>query len=192
MIYETIITTRNEDGSTHLAPMGVHAHEDDWMIAPFRPSATLDNLVRNRCAVINMTDDVRVFAGCLTGHRDWPVRPAKVIKGSVLEQALAHIEVEVERMEEDALRPRYYCRPVFRATHRPFPGFNRAQAAVIEAAILVSRLPMLEDEKIDRELAYLRIAVDKTAGETERSAWNWLLEKVEGYRRQQQAVEEQS
>jgi len=32
---------------------------------------------------------------------------------------------------------------VHRASHAPFVGFNRAQAAVIEAAILVSRLRML-------------------------------------------------
>lgn len=190
MIYETIITTRNEDSTPHIAPMGIHTVEEGYLIAPFMPSTTLDNLARSRCAVINMTDDVQVFAGCLTGRRDWPVRPAEVIDGSVLEQALAHIEVEVERMEEDELRPRFYCRSVFQASHAPFRGFNRAQAAVIEAAILISRLHMLEDERIDRELAYLRIAIDKTAGDREQTAWNWLIDKVDQYRKERLAVEE--
>ena len=48
--------------------------------------------------------------------------------------------------------------------HAPFRGFNRAQAACVEAPILVSRLPMLPRGKIDREMAYLEIAIGKTAG----------------------------
>ena len=46
---------------------------------------------------------------------------------------------------------------------RPLSGFNRAQAAVIEAAILASRLRMLPRKKVEREIAYLQIAVNKTA-----------------------------
>ena len=63
-------------------------------------------------------------------------------------------------------------------THAAFPGFNRAQAAVIEGAVLVSRLHMLAREKIDAEVEYLRIAIDKTAGESEREAWGWLMTAV--------------
>ncbi|MGE5536732.1 MAG: hypothetical protein ACM3W7_14580 [Acidobacteriota bacterium] len=37
---------------------------------------------------------------------------------------------------------------------------------------------LLPREKIERELAHLRIAVDKTAGPREMEAWSWLAEKV--------------
>jgi hypothetical protein len=57
-------------------------------------------------------------------------------------------------------------------------GFNRAQAAVVEAAILVSRLEMLPREKIKQEIAYLQIAVSKTAGAAEEEAWQWLMESI--------------
>ena len=70
-----------------------------------------------------------------------------------------------------------------RENHAAFRGFNRAQAAVVEAAILVSRLHMLPAEKIDREMDYLRIAVEKTAGPHEREAWRWLVERVADHRR---------
>jgi hypothetical protein len=70
----------------------------------------------------------------------------------------------------------------FEKTHRPFRGFNRAQGAVLECAILVSRLHMLPAEKIDAELAYLQIAIDKTAGAEEREAWSWLLERIAAFR----------
>ena len=67
------------------------------------------------------------------------------------------------------------------ATHAPFRGLNRAKAAVLEAAILVSRLSMLPREKIDGEIAYLRIAIDKTAGPEEREAWDWLMDAVKQF-----------
>jgi hypothetical protein len=41
---------------------------------------------------------------------------------------------------------------------------------------------MLPAEKIDTELDYLRIAIDKTAGPTEREAWGWLTERIRQYR----------
>jgi hypothetical protein len=63
-------------------------------------------------------------------------------------------------------------------THAPFTGFNRARAAVLELAILVSRLNMLPRDKIEAEIAYLQIAIEKTAGPEEREAWGWLMQKV--------------
>ena len=81
---------------------------------------------------------------------------------------------------EDEQRPRFHCGIVHLAQHAPFRGFNRAQAAVIEAAILTSRLHMLPREKIESELAYLEIAVGKTAGPIEQEAWDWLMEKIRG------------
>ncbi len=65
-----------------------------------------------------------------------------------------------------------------RASHRPWQGFNRAQGAVLECAVLVSRLNMLPPEKIEAELAYLEIAIAKTAGPREAEAWGWLMERI--------------
>jgi hypothetical protein len=182
MIRECIVTTQSKAGVVHIAPLGLIEDGDYLVIAPFRPSLTLDNLRDNPCAVANYTDDVLIFAGCLTGRRDWPTRPATKIPGAVLEQALAHAELEVVAVTEDELRPRFRCAIVHEEMHRPFRGFSRAQAAVVEAAILVSRLHMLPAEKIDREIAYLQIAVDKTARPRERQAWEWLMERIAEHR----------
>ena len=73
-------------------------------------------------------------------------------------------------------------RCVHTENHAPFTGFNRAQAAVVEGAILVSRLFMLPADKIDREMAYLQIAIDKTAGPDELTAWQWITAAVERFR----------
>ncbi len=183
MIRETVVTTRDADGGDHLAPLGIHPHGGDtFILAPFKPSATLDNLLRERCAVINYSDDVRVFAGCLSGRRDWPLTAAARVNARRLSGALAHVEVKVTQVQDDELRPRLTCAVVHQETHAPFKGFNRAQAAIIELAILVSRLHLLPWEKIEREIAYLQIAVDKTAGANEKTAWGWLLDRIEAFK----------
>ena len=64
----------------------------------------------------------------------------------------------------------------------PVDSVLQMRSAVIEAAILVSRLHMLAPEKIDAELAYLRIAIDKTAGPDELKAWGWLMDRIETHR----------
>jgi hypothetical protein len=181
MIRECIVTTLNEEGRVHIAPLGLIAEQGGWIIAPFRPSATLDNLRVTPYAVANFTDDVLIFAGCLTGRKDWPTRPSTRVPGAVLEGALAHAELAVDHVEEDEQRPRFHCRVAHEASHAPFKGFNRAQSAVIEAAILASRLQMLPREKIERELGYLQIAVEKTAGPREHEAWRLLIEKIEDH-----------
>jgi uncharacterized protein len=178
MIRETIVTTAAVDGSVHMAPLGLVADGDGWIIAPFHPSKTLDNLRAVPFAVANYTDDVRVFAGCLTGRHQWPTAASEEVPVQRLAGALAHAELAVERVVEDAQRPRFHCRVMRIVSHAPFLGFNRAQAAVIEAAILVSRLDMLPHEKVEQEIAYLEIAIGKTAGDAEREAWGWLMERV--------------
>jgi hypothetical protein len=186
MIRETIVTTLNEEGRVHIAPLGLIAEplgadRDGWIIAPFRPSTTLDNLRTTPYAVANFTDDVLIFASCLVGQKDWPTRASTHVPGAVLEGALAHAELRVDRVEEDEQRPLFHCRVVREASHAPFRGFNRAQGAVIEAAILASRLHMLPREKVERELGYLQIAVEKTAGPREHEAWRLIVEKIEDY-----------
>ena len=104
MIRETIVTTLNQEGKVHIAPLGLIADEGGWIIAPFKPSTTLDNLRANPYAVANFTDEVLAFAGCLTGKRDWPTRPADQIPGAILDGTLAHAELKVNDVEEDEQR----------------------------------------------------------------------------------------
>lgn len=189
MIRETLVVTRGAAGEAHIAPMGAQAVTladggAGVLLQPFRPSTTLDNLLGRRCATLNQVDDVRIFAGCLTGRRDWPMVLADQVNCVRLKAALAHVELKVVSVEEDELRPRVFLRRVHEVAHAPFPGFNRAKAAVLEAAILVSRLNMLPWEKVDREIEYLRIAIDKTAGDEEREAWDWLLAAIDARRRE--------
>src|ERR1700694_6277675 len=92
MIRETIVTRVGAEGRVHLAPLGIIADGEGFVLAPFRPSTTLDNLRVVPFAVANYTDDVRIFAGCLTGRRDWPL--------------VASDHVPVARLAGTAARPR--------------------------------------------------------------------------------------
>ena len=177
MIREALVTSVDAAGRAHIAPLGLIADGDSWIVAPFAPSTTLANLRAVPFCVANHIDDVRIFAGCLTGRRDWPLVAAG---GPVpmLAAALCHWELAVETVSEHGSRPRFHCRVVAQVTHAPFPGFNRAKYAVLECAILVSRLDMLPREKVMAEIGYLEIAVQKTAGAEELEAWGWLMEKV--------------
>jgi uncharacterized protein len=181
LIRETIVTTVNANGEAHIAPLGIIAEGVGWILAPFHPSTTLANLRQSSCAVANLTDDVRVFAGCLTGRRDWPLAASSVVAAPRLADANAHLELVVEDVREDPQRPRLVCRVVHRAAHRPFEGFNRAQAAVVEAAVLISRLHMLPRADIEAGLGRLEIIVRKTAGAAEAEAWGWLVQKAAQY-----------
>ena len=191
MIRETILTSVSAAGRVHIAPLGIIAAGEGeagrWIVAPFRPSTTLANIEETGFAVANYTDDVLIFAGCLTGRKDWPLVPLDNCPVPRLAAALAHDVLRVEHVEEDAVRPRYHCRVVASAAHAPFTGMNRARAAVLELAILASRLSMLPRRKVEDEIAYLQIAVDKTAGPRERQAWDWLTDKVAAFYRDERA-----
>ena len=182
MIWETVITTRSQEGDIHIVPMGIRVQDNLIVLSPFRPSTTLDNLLSTGYAVVNYSDDVRIIAGCLTGRGEWLTVPATAIPGARLRDTLAHSELKVARIEEDTIRPRIFCTSLHEETHAPFRGFNRAQAAVVEASILVSRLEMLPLAKIESEVQYLAIAIEKTAGSREREAWGWLMQAIEQYK----------
>jgi hypothetical protein len=181
-IFETVVTSVAADGRPHVAPMGVRYPGERVVLMPFKPSTTLDNIVATGHAVLNVVTDTRVFAGCVTGRRDWPVRPADHIPGVRLANALAHLELRLVERTDDGQRPVLQMARVHEASHAPFVGFNRAQAAVIEGAVLVSRLRMLPADKVETEMSYLQIAIDKTAGPEEREAWSWLREAVAAFR----------
>ena len=186
VIYETVVTTVSREGVPHVAPMGVRYQRGGVVLMPFKPSTTLDNIDATGHAVLNIVSDTRVFAGCVTGRKTWPVLPAEQVVGVRLAMALNHVELRLAERHDDGQRARLQMARVHEASHAPFIGYNRAQVAVLEAAILVSRLHLLPAAKMDNEMNYLQIAIDKTAGPEEREAWGWLLQAVVQHRASQQ------
>ena len=183
MIHEVIVTTISKNNIIHIAPMGIKIIENNIIISPFRPSQTLDNLVFNNKATINFTDDVRVFAGIVTKiKKDWRTIGYDTDENVPhLAETNTHYCVEAKEFMDDEKRPNIICDIIDQKTHRPFMGFNRAQFSVIEASVLVSRLGMISIEKIIQEIQYLKIGIDKTSGDKEKEAWEWIEKKISDF-----------
>jgi hypothetical protein len=128
--------------------------------------------------VVNLTDDVMLFAQGATGNVVFPSGPAAVVKGVVLEAACSWREIEVVTVDDSPPRSRIVTRVVHRGVRREFLGFNRARHAVLEAAILSTRTHLIPAAEIEREFKHLQVIVDKTAGPREEEAMAYLTEFV--------------
>ncbi|MGH7429272.1 MAG: DUF447 family spectrin-like domain-containing protein, partial [Candidatus Methylomirabilaceae bacterium] len=76
-------------------------------------------------------------------------------------------------------RASFHCRIVKRGVLREFVGFNRARNAVLEAAILATRIRFLGVEHVLQEFRRFAEIVKKTGGEQEARAMQFLEAYVE-------------
>jgi hypothetical protein len=131
-----------------------------------------------RAAVVNLVDDVRVFAQAAIANPEYPTVPAVVVRGAVLTGCCSWREVELRSADSTPPRSRIEAAVVHHGVRREFIGFNRARHAVLEAAIYATRLHLLPRAFIESELQRLQVIVDKTAGAQEREAMALLTEHV--------------
>jgi hypothetical protein len=178
VIIETIVTTLDANGAINVAPMGVEWTDDVLVVKPFLDTTTFRNLRDTRMAVINLTDDVRVFVRAALFSVNAPTVPAAVVQGVVLQGACSWREVEVTSIDATPPRSRIETRVVHRGTGAEFLGFNRARHAVLEATILATRLHLIPHEEVRRQVDALAVLVDKTAGDREREGWKLVSEYV--------------
>ena len=188
MIIESVLTTMDARGATNFAPMGVEWGEQEIVIKPFLETTTFRNIEATRVAVVNLTDDVMLFAQGAIANVQFPAAPANVVRGVVLDAACSWREVEVRALDATPPRARIVTHVVHRGVRREFLGFNRARHAVLEAAILATRIKFLPAEQIDADFARLQVIVDKTAGPREREAMALLTDYVRRAPRPQQPV----
>jgi hypothetical protein len=180
-LIETVVTTTGSDGVVNCAAMGVRWGEEELVFWPFDGARTLRNLRAHGEAVVHLTDDVLLFVQAALGHPSPPMRPARVIAGSVIEDANAWREVIVSEITADPPRSRVRARVVAAGTGPRQPlGLCRARHAAVEASILASRLKWLGAEHVWAELARLQELVDKTAGPRERAAMDYVRRHVAG------------
>lgn len=183
MILEAIVTTLNTDQSVNVSPMGprVDASMEGFTLRPYDSSTTCQNLQRTRQGVLHVTDDVELLARAAINQLD-PLPemiPATAVAGSILVAACRWYAFEVVSLDDRKERVTMECQVVDTGRQREFFGFNRAKHAVLEAAILATRIQFLPASLIRSQLDQLAVIVEKTAGEQEQRAFQLLQDYVD-------------
>lgn len=190
MILESIVTTVAPDGRVNIAPLGPIVSPPDgetkwptFCLRPYEGSLTCRNLLETGKAVIHVTDDVLLLARAAVGHvdPDGLVCPAENASAGHVRLIDCHrwFAVEVTRFGGTPPRHELIAECVAEGVVHTFFGFNRAKHAVIEAAILATRIGLIDVEEIRGEIERLKTPVEKTAGPQEREAFAMLRAYVD-------------
>lgn len=183
LIVEGIVTSTNADGSTNIAPMGPIVVDDfaQLILRPYRTSTTYANLKRTGHGVFHVTDNVLLLAQAAIDRLDPPPEliscPASTT--AMLADACRWYAFEQTHLDDAAPRTMLTARVVAAGTNRDFLGFNRAKHAVVEAAILATRVGILPPQDILAQCATLATWVDKTGGPPEHQAFALLREYID-------------
>jgi uncharacterized protein len=182
MILEAIVTTISAAGELNIAPMGprVGPSMDRFVLRPFQTAQTYRNLREHGEGVLHVTDDVLLLARAAVGRLEPPppVEPAERVRGFVLCDTCRYYEFRVTAIDDRAERVSIEAETVHCGRRRDFFGFSRAKHAIVEAAILATRLAILPAEEIAREFRRLAVLVEKTGGPQEHEAFRFLSEYV--------------
>jgi hypothetical protein len=183
LILEGIITTQSMAGEVNIAPMGPRCDARmSWLtLRPFKTSTTYQNLKECGEGVFHVVDDVLLLAQAAIGKVDPPpmMLVSMKVQGFILQDACRFYEFKVEKIDDSQERAEMEATVVGSGRIRDFFGFNRAKHAVVEAAILATRVHLLPRADMLAELARLDVLVEKTGGRRERQAFALLRDYIQ-------------
>jgi len=184
ILLEGIVTTLDADGTPHIAPMGPIVDDGfhQLLLRPFRTSHTYANLKRAGVGVFHITDDVELLARAAVGRLEQPPRilPCEAVEGVILADACRWYAFRVDSLDDSSERTQIIATITDSGHLRDFLGFNRAKHAVLEAAIIATRIGLLEPDFIRREFERLAVLVEKTGSHHEHRAFDFLRNHVVG------------
>ena len=184
MIVEGLITTTAPDGLPHVAPMGpvVNENKTEWLLRPFQSSTSFSALYTNPNCVFHVIDDVLPLVQLLVRKPHQlelsPLSSSEEYSTWLISSACSWYHLHVDHWNTDQPRAEATASLVDHGELRPFWGWNRAKHAVLEAAILATRMHIIEASEIRKQYQSLSSAVEKTAGPREQTAWELLNEFV--------------
>jgi hypothetical protein len=188
VIVEGVATTWDAEGTVNVAPLGPLVSDrppSAWkglLFRPFPGSQTYANLKATREGVFHLTDDVLLIARSAVGDALPLTVPAEHVAGRRLADCCHWFEFKVGEWNESGDRPQATAIVLHQGGGREWTGFNRAKHAVLEAAILATRLHLLGKASVQQEMERLRSPVEKTAGPAERDAFDLLVDYVRRWR----------
>ncbi len=182
MILEGIVTTLEPDNSVHIAPMGPDISSDltRLTLRPYPTSRTLQNLKHSGEGVFHISDDVELLARAAVGRVEQDPRFTTIpqVRGRILADACRWYAFHVRSSDESQPRVVLECDVFASGRLRDFLGFNRAKHAVVEAAILATRVEYLSMAEIREQFQQLSVLVEKTGGPQEQRAFKFLVDYI--------------
>jgi len=182
MILEGIVTTLGPDGAINIGPMGpiVNDTMTRLIFRPFKSSRTYQNLKARPFGVFHVIDDVLLLAEAAIDRMEIlpATSPAKVIEGQIITDVCRWYEFEIDYFDDSQDRTTLKSRVVHMGRLKDWFGFNRAKHAVLEAAILATRVHLLPPQEIIAQLEALSVPIQKTAGPQEHAAFELLMNFV--------------
>jgi hypothetical protein len=178
MIIEGIVTTLDRNGEANISPMGpvMDLPRQTIEFRPFVGSRTLANLLARPMGVFHLTDDALLIAQAVT--KRWVAPPlferATQISGWVIPAACVWHEFKSSYVDQSSNRTIVKANIVASGRGAEFGGFNRAKHAILEVAIMVSRLDFLPLPEIELALQTAGRLCDKTGSPRERLALDVL------------------
>ncbi len=185
MIVEGLLTSTDSIGTLNVAPMGpiVHGNFDSFTLRPWAGSTTFQNLTLSRQGVFHLVDSISIIAEAairrLTKIPD--TFPAEHVAGFVLEDCCRWFEFQITDIDTTHERSEMTAQVVNTGQRRPFRGFNRARHAIIETAILATRLHLIPRDEVESALRFLAPAVAKTGAEEDQASFRMLQEHIHSY-----------
>lgn len=182
LVIEGLLTTSDSAGDVNLSPMGprIDIPRKKMVLRPFKTSRSFANLIETKSGVFHITDDVNLIARAAVGSIDpWP-QMVQIIDTDVyrLCDTCQWFLLELASIEQEGERATLQLNILKMGRVRDFIGFNRAKHAVIEAAILATRVGILSDSDITSQMEMLRSWVDKTGGVSEHDAYSFLQQFI--------------
>jgi len=160
-IYETIITTFNQDQTPNAAPMGITIQNQQQInLKIFNTSQTLKNLTNTKAATINLTSNIDIFYKTAIKEanpngklpQEWFTK-AKTINAPKLANADATIETTLANTTPlDTQKTQATCNIKQINTQKTYPQtYCRAKPAVIEAIIHATRIKALNSNPQEQQ-----------------------------------------
>ncbi|UUO04418.1 DUF447 family protein [Blastopirellula sp. J2-11] len=184
LVLEGLVTTIGADGQVNVAPMGplVDRQFRSVVLRPFQTSRTFENLRRGSPVIVHVTDNVELLAaaaiGAATDAFIGPTTLCPLTGGVILQNACRWYALQVTEFDAAAERATIACDVVAAGRNRDFFGLNRSLHAVVEAAILATRVDFLPISEIEADLQRLQPLVQKTGGAAEQRAFQQICDFV--------------
>jgi hypothetical protein len=161
IVFETIVSTYNENGYLNAAPMGIIMQDERQLIINlFNSSLTYKNLHANKSAVINLTSNIEFFYKTAfketningTLPQEW-FEKAETVNAPKLKFADATIEITVNGMTPISnAKTRALCNVKLVNESKAYPhAYCRAMSAAVEAIIHATRVKALINDEQEQE-----------------------------------------